>query len=261
MQNLIIIVLTSSDWVNTITASAALITAFIALKTVIEIRKQREHSYHPDINIANFEFYVYKYENEEYEDEEPDDTTYLYYSKSQLDENKPITGYNELVFDMNNIGFGVAKEVTWHWSFDFIGAKNAIRLSKDEFEFDAKDTQFFIKYPKFKVDWIISVGEDNASDYFNFILPYSIENRKNEIRLPNYFMQLYWLFKVKDMMVERLGEDERFPPLKLNVYYKDMDGKKISKTFYFFLAYSFVSNPAYAKKELGKFRFEIVEQP
>lgn len=253
-----IMLFSTTDWISLITAFAALITALITLLTVLEIRKQREHSYQPDLDIANFDFYVYRYDKDE-EDDESEDLINLYYSKDQLDEKDKISGFNELLLDVSNTGFGAAKEVTWEWSFDFISAQNAIKLSKNEFNFHESDNEYIVKVPELKVDWIIMLDEDNATDYFNFVLPYSIENRKNTIRIPSYFIDLFWLYKSKDMMIEHLGEDQDFPPLKLYVSYANLDGKKFDRCFQMNLRYSYISNPFYPKKDLGKFRFEIIK--
>lgn len=71
---------TITDWINSIAAIAALITAIITFLTVVEIKKQREHSYHPDISVSNFEFYVYRYDKELNDDE--DNSMYLYFVSS-----------------------------------------------------------------------------------------------------------------------------------------------------------------------------------
>ena len=52
--------ITTADWINIVIASITLLTAIIALLTINEMRKQRIHSYFPDINMVNFSFYVYK---------------------------------------------------------------------------------------------------------------------------------------------------------------------------------------------------------
>jgi hypothetical protein len=247
----------TTDWISAITASAALVTAIITLITVIELRKQRQHSYQPDLDISNFEFYVYKYDKDEEEFEQ--DLIFLFYTKDKLDENAKVIGYNELLLDISNTGFGAAKAVKWEWSFDFISAQNAIKLSKKEFKFHETDNKYYVKVSELKVDWIIMVDEDNETDYINFVLPYSIENRKNTIRIPSYFIELFWLYKTKDMMIERLGEDQDFPPLKLYVSYTNLDGKKFNRCFQINLGYSYICNPFNPTNDLGKFRFEILK--
>jgi hypothetical protein len=118
---------TTSDWISSIAAIAALLTAIITLFTVLEIRKQREHSYHPEINVANFQFYVYRYDKD-FTEEEEDDNIYLYYSKRKLEASEPKSGYNELTVDINNIGLGVAKRVFWEWEIDIYELCKSLKM-------------------------------------------------------------------------------------------------------------------------------------
>jgi hypothetical protein len=254
----ILTVITTPDLINSVTAFAALITAIIALITINEIRKQREHSYHPDINIANFEFYVYRFDKEDTEEGE-EEQTYLYYSKISLNEEDKKIGYNELTIDINNIGFGVAKEVSWDWYFDFDKAKEAIEFKEEGFIFQINDGDLHVVIPSLKVDWYYSIGEENSGDYFNFILPYSIENRKNSIGIPSYFTDLYWIYKSKDIVIKSSTNKIEYPPLKLSISYTNIHGKKTNKIFLVFLSYHFIANPMIENSELGNFEFKIIE--
>ena len=136
-MNGLILLFSTSDTISLITAIAALITAIVTLITINEVRKQRQHSYLPDLDIANIDFYVYRYDNDEKNDEH-EDFIYLYYTKDKLDENAKISGFNELLLDLSNTGYGAAKEVTWKWSFDFISAKEVIDLPNNEFEYNVE---------------------------------------------------------------------------------------------------------------------------
>jgi hypothetical protein len=110
--------ITTADWINICIASITLLTAIIALLTINEMRKQRIHSYFPDINMANFNFYVYRGDI----DEELK-SVYLYSYKKKKKEKAKINGFNELKIGINNIGFGVAKNVRCIWNFDVEKAK------------------------------------------------------------------------------------------------------------------------------------------
>lgn len=253
-----IILFSASDWINSISAISALLTAVVTLITVREIKKQREHSYHPDINIANFEFYVYRYDKDE---DDENDMFSLYYSTKKLSEIDPKSGYNELVIDISNIGLGVAKQVSWNWHVDFNGIQKVLESGKKKpfVKYVIAKDEVSISSKKVNVDWLYFIGEENFGDFFNFILPYSIENRKNEIRIPSSFIDLYWLYKAKEMIVDNHRSEMEYPPLYLVVNYTDIHGKEIEKTFLLHLAWSFMSNPNTEKSELAKFRFEIVE--
>lgn len=253
----LIILFTTTDWISLLTAIAALITAIVTLVTIREIKKQREHSYQPDLDIANFDVRIYKYDYDEKEDDK--DLTFLYYSKDRLNPDEKLDGYNELLLDINNIGFGAAKEVNWEWSFDFYNAKDVINLSENEFEYDEEKEELSITIPELKIEWTYLLYEENDTDCLNFILPYSIENRENTIRLPNYFIDLFWLYKSKGVVNQTYDSDQDFPPLKLLMTYTNIDGKKFEKHFNIYLRFSFISHPITKEKYIGKFRFEIIK--
>jgi hypothetical protein len=252
-----IILFTTTDWISLFTAIAALITAIITLFTIREIKKQREHSYQPDLDIANFDVHVYKYDYDEKEDDK--DLIFLYYSKVRLNISEKLDGYNELLLDINNIGFGAAKEVNWKWSFDFFSAKDIINLSENEFEYDSEKEEISINIPNLKIEWTYLLYEEHDADCLNFILPYSIENRENTLRLPSYFIDLFWLYKSKGVVNQTYASDQNFLPLKLLINYINIDGKKFEKHFDIHLRFHFISHPMTKEKYVGKFRFDIVK--
>lgn len=253
---------TKAEWISIFSAIVTFTTALIALLTVREIKKQREHSYHPDINISNFDFYVYKYDDElNILDLEEEKNYYLFYSKDRLQEDYPITGYNELKIGFNNIGFGVAKDIKYEWGFDFDIALKLLQNSDKQlnFSFENDDDDLNIVYPPLNIDWFYTLYEENIGDDINFILPYSIENRIIEATIPKYFLDLYWLFMAKGIMPDSIKINSDFPPLNLKIEYTNIHGKQISKKFTLLLQFLFISNPLNAKRELGKFKFQISE--
>lgn len=248
---------TLTDWINSISAVSALLTTIVTLVTVREIKKQREHSYHPDVNIANLEFFVYKYDKDE---EDEDNMFLLYYSTKKMLETDSKKGYNELTIDISNIGLAVAKQVSWSWFVDFNGIKSVLESKENSLiDYVLHENEVSISSKKLNIDWFYLVDDENFGDYFNFILPYSIENRENTIRIPPSFLDLYWLYKAKEILVDDHFSDMEYPPLELSIKYTNMHGKEIEKTFLLYMAWSFMSNPLNQKSELAKFRIEIVE--
>lgn len=247
----------TSDWINTVSAISAILTAIVTLLTVREIKKQREHSYHPDVNIANIEFFVYKYDKDE---DDEDDIFSLYYSTKKLLESDSKKGYNELTIDISNIGLAVAKQVRCSWFVDFTEIKSVLESEENPLiEYIFHDNEVSVKSERLNVDWYYLENEENIEEYFNFILPYSIENRKNTIRIPQSFLDLYWLYKAKEILVDDHFTDVEYPPLYLFLKYTNMHGKEIEKTFLLNMEWSFMSNPISHQNELAKFRIEIVE--
>ncbi|MDN3619244.1 hypothetical protein QWY81_07235 [Polaribacter undariae] len=247
--------ITTADWINIIIASITLLTAIIALLTINEMRKQRVHSYFPDLNMANFSFYVYKRDN----DDEIKSINLHYYKKRKKKKEK-IDGFNELKIGINNIGFGVAKNVNWTWGFDFEQAKKIICKDKSV-KWEKKGNNIIIESKKANIEWAFDIYQDSIGGNFNFILPFSNENRKTEIVIPYYFINLYWLH-----MITKIGKkgiksiEDYFPNLELNVKYTDIHSNEIEKTFLIKINIQMIAVVQENTKTLAKFRFEISEK-
>jgi hypothetical protein len=247
--------ITTADWINIFIASITLLTAIIALLTINEMRKQRVHSYFPDINMANFSFYVYKGDFDE-----ETKTIYLYSFKKKKKENSKIGGFNELKIGINNIGFGVAKNVRWNWNFDIEKTKEIICKYKSV-KWEKNENFILIDSTLQNIEWAFDIEEDNIGGSFNFILPYGNENRETEIVIPDYFINLYWLYMVNQISGKEQPKSiqDFFPQLELIVKYTDIQSNELSKTFLIEIKFDMIATPKEDTKELGKFRFEISE--
>ena len=248
--------ITIADWINIFIASITLLTAIIALLTINEMRKQRVHSYFPDINMADFTFYVYKADfNDEIK------SIYLYSFKQKKEENSKIEGFNELKIGINNIGFGVAKNIRWKWDFDTEYAREIICENKNVI-WEKNGDFITIDSTLLNIEWGFDIEEDNIGGNFNFILPYGNENRETEIVIPEYFINLYWLYMVNQISGKEQPKSikDDFPQLKLNVKYTDIHSNELEKTFLLELKFDMISPPREDSKEQAILRFEISEK-
>lgn len=248
--------ITIADWINIFIACITLLTAVIALLTINEMRKQRVHSYFPDINMADFSFYVYKADfNDEIK------SIYLYSFKNKKDENSKIDGFNELKIGINNIGLGVAKNVRWKWNFDTEYAREII-CENENVEWGNNGDFITIDSKPLNIEWGFDIDEDNIGGNFNFILPYGNENRETEIVIPEYFINLYWLYMVNQINVKEVPKSIKndFPKLELNVKYTDIHSNELEKTFLLELNFDMIAPPREDKKEQAILRFEIIEK-
>ncbi|KRD09143.1 hypothetical protein ASE21_14950 [Flavobacterium sp. Root901] len=248
--------ITTADWINIFIACVTLLTAIIALLTINEMRTQRVHSYFPDLNMADFSFYIYRGDYDQ-----QTETVFLYTFRDRKEENTSISGFNELKIGIDNIGFGVAKNVKWNWYFNIEDAKKIICRDSDV-NWEENDDFIIIDSLPLNISWALDIEEDNRGGSFNFILPYVNENRETEIVIPDYFINLYWLFMVNQISTENhrgLNEHE-FPQLELNVNYTDIHSNVLSKTFLIAIKFDMIALPREESNELAKFRFEISEK-
>lgn len=248
--------ITTADWINIVIATITLLTTIIALLTINEMRKQRVHSYFPDINMANFSFYVYKGDFDE-----ENKSVYLYSYKKRKKENSKIGGFNELKIGINNVGFGVAKNVRWNWTFDIENAKEIICDDKS-IKWEKNEDFIIVDSILQNIEWAFDIDEDNIGGSFNFILPYGNENRETEIVIPDYFINLYWLYMVNQISGKEQTKSiqDSFPLLELIVKYTDIHSNQLSKTFLIEIKFDMIATPKEDTKELAKFRFEISEK-
>lgn len=259
MTILFLQIVSITDIISSIAAITALVTAYITYLTVKEIKKQREHSYHPDVNISNFDFFIYRIENDLDDNDEKPDALFLFYSKKRLDESEQKKGYNDIKIDIHNIGFGVAKSITYEWKFDFEIAKERLLTVNKSFDIEINEEYISVDFDEYNIGWTYDLNEENLSEFINFILPYSTENQKTEIRIPNYFIDLFWLYMIGGISKKEIYAPDDFPPLHLIMNYTNIHGKKIEKEFLLYLKFDFFSAPQNNKSELAKFRFEILE--
>lgn len=248
--------ITIADWINIFIACITLLTAIIALLTINEMRKQRVHSYFPDINMADFTFYVYKADFNEHIN-----SIYLYSYKQKREENSKIDGFNELKIGINNIGFGVAKNVRWQWNFEIEKAQKI--LTKNKTIIWGTNEEFItIDSKPLNIEWGFDIIEDNIGGNFNFILPYGNENRETEIVIPEYFINLYWLYMTTQITSKEIPKSikDDFPQLELNVKYTDIHSNELEKTFYLELKFDMLSPPQKSTNQLAILRFEIIEK-
>lgn len=251
-----ILTITIADRINIVIACLTLLAVIVSLLTINEMRKQRVNSYHPDINMANFSFYVYKGDFVE-----GIDSIILYKFKDKQDEDITITGYNELKMDINNIGLGVAKDVIWYWQFDLEKAEKKV-CNNNKVVWEKGDPFLSISSKELNILWTYYIEESNSGGFINFILPYSNENRKTEIEIPSYYIDMYWLYMVNELCLIKPDSPFKpeFPPLVLNIDYTDIYARRLVKTFMFNLAFDLLSGPSGKNKELARLRFEITEK-
>lgn len=98
------------DWFSILTLFGTFITAVVTLITVLEIKKQREASYHPELYLGNQSvvFYGHKVKG-----------LFLPFRYStERQENIKDWYSHSISMDITNLGFAAAKAIEYEWSFD-----------------------------------------------------------------------------------------------------------------------------------------------
>lgn len=232
-------ILKYKDLIAAFAGIGTFIYAIIALYTLREVKKQRLSMYKPELFLKSFciipTFNPLSNKNRE-ELLEYKLTNYNDYSEST---NKAEPNISPL-YKLENIGFGVAKDVKCEWEFDYKKAINKIQeYISDDYELYFQS--FFYGIRKKNDDefhrsaTILEKGETQNIDY---IPPIHIANHHHKHVIPSIilFSHIYYLIFKHNLIAQTYsrfdGEDYvDFPKVKLKLTYKDVNNKVYKKKY------------------------------
>lgn len=227
-----------STVINALASVGAFISALVALFTLKEIKKQRRSAYKPELFIKSFIVELSKSPLVKNKDE------LLRYKISNF--NDYSVNYNEVesqvyvTYIINNLGFGIAKNVKCKWHFDF---EKAIKMIKEELpnEFEiSKHTGSFYLTKKNDDNFFYSANHEQDVDTTDIIAPIQISPNNHYHSIPEIIIfshMLYLSFKLN--LIKSPAEQfhiydfESFPKPTLAMEYQDLDDKKYKKTISF----------------------------
>jgi hypothetical protein len=214
--------MTFDQWISMVASLGTLLAALATVLVVLEMRKQRDTAYRPELTIFGFKV----------ETDPSRRTGYLDSFCRWKGGSDQAWDFPELEFRIRvvNIGMGVAKNVKYRWSFDFEGAvRMANELGK--------------KYGS-RERWDITknvIGHDTTccqimlDEELDCVLPSGSESEPMYLYFP-----FAYTFVVSGIMYESAHvhakttdyvELPEIPPLHLEMKYDDISGKK-HRVFY-----------------------------
>lgn len=244
------------------------ISSLIAIFTLIEVKKQRHSYYKPDILIKSFLVAISKSPFLKKEEE------LLEYKT--CDFNDYSNNYNEIKYEVSakykveNLGFGIAKNVKCQWQFD---EKEAIQLISEElprnFSFSLHESLnlYFLNNCN-NEDFHYSVFTKIEKQNIDYIAPIDIHSHSHLHTVPNiiiYTHYLFLLFKEK-LLKEKVDnfnifkfKEYKFPSPSLIIEYRDLNNKKYKKEYKFELTAvsSQVDEVLDMTKEFAYLEFEV----
>jgi hypothetical protein len=227
----------SIDWLSAGTLFVTFVTACAALLTVRQVKKQRETSYFPELYLVNKCVYVY---GEEWKG------TFLpfdYFTEKikEKDIRKTSHGVN---MDIFNVGFAVAKGVEYEWSFDLNGIIDMIHKSNKLGFFHIYSQNILkISVPQVGYTHTHVIANQLRKENINYILQASVDKTPTQIMIPSSYLDLFMIYACNELEIfETEKSDDKifrtfnvdfdnFPPLEIDISYKDLQGKKHSKKF------------------------------
>lgn len=217
------------DWLSLVALLATLITALATFWTVLEVKKQRETSYHPEIYLGNQTVHLYAHKWKD---------TYLpfSYSNDKVKEFSDNDRKNFVNLDLHNVGFAVAKAIDYEWMFDIQKIIEDIhKVNRVGFFHVHIDKDFLeISAPQVEFNTTHLIANQIRKEAINYILPSFIEKTPTKILVPPSYIDLYLIYlssalgyysKRTEGIKEVRTHDfdiENFPSLNLKLSYKDL---------------------------------------
>ena len=215
------------DWVA-VGSIASVLVALVTYGTILEIKKQREQSYMPELIIDNGKkFNLYTTE----------DIQFMYWHENKVKEIKEITTtfVYDFTLDCFNIGRGTAKYINVRYEIDFNKMKSAIentgRVSIDKIGIDENNNTSF--NGKFGDTRPLGFGSINDL-HLEYIFIHDRNEDAFKISLPKIYLSLFDAFILSEVYSgnEHWMENiSKFPAIKLKMSYKDIANKVYPKEF------------------------------
>lgn len=261
--------LKNKDLIIILASIGTFVSAMIAVFTLFEVKKQRLSLYLPDILIKSFTVSISK--------------SPLFKEKEELiqyktsDFNNYSNDYNNIEFEVSakyrvdNVGFGVAKNLICQWQFD---TKKAIKVIEKILPSDFniswhKDLNIYFLDNLKNEDFHYSANANIDKQGIDYITPISVQKHFHLHTIPEVIIFCHYLFLIyKNNLTEKSGEnfnvfefyDYKFPMPTLRIKYKDINGKKHKRNYKFKLTAvnTQVDEVLDLTKEFAYLEFELI---
>lgn len=225
------------SWVKNGSAIFTIVSGVVSAITLYYLYSQYKTSLKPDIiiNDANAAMIVERYNTNGYihycfANDSIDRRQLIYkaYTSGSTYIISPAAEYNSFVFNLTNVGLGVAKNIELSWSFDTLAV---IKVFNDHMPVPYLDSikaenSSFIFFDKEGKNYYHELIDPRDSK-INYIIPINSSAQTASSKLPYLYLRLYSCFAILSNFIqtnstltkEIKGE---FPPLHLRVTYYDI---------------------------------------
>lgn len=225
-------------YVGIVAGIGTFISSIIALFALKEVIKQRRAMYQPKLYFNEFSLSVKGNPHSEKK------SLYFYYLHNLYEPVREDSrkGYSvSAQFFFENIGYGVASNINYEWTFDYVkAAKILCKLdSKFKYENDKKDQSLVIIFDN---NYFSSYSHDDIgkTKKIDFIKPESLQQNFKPTSIPiiitdihmDYVMARNKMFSEKCKRFD-FEEFDNFPVPKLNISYHDIAGRKYEAEYSF----------------------------
>lgn len=254
--------------INLLSNIGAFISAIIAIYTLREVKKQRLSTYKPELLLKSFLVYIHK---------SPlclDEEELLLFKSENFNEYKDEkTQKKEYqifpLYKIENLGFGLAKNITVTWSFDM---KKALEILEREFNEDFYFSQFkplnyFFLNKKSNEGFHMSFTNENKTlQTTDYIAPINVKEHTHYHAIPKDIVVMHFMYFIfRNKLLDKININknyskfENFPKVKMTVKYSDLNNKKYTNKYYFktSIVVTQIDEKIDLGKEFGYLLFEI----
>lgn len=220
--------LTLVDLFTIISSIATAVCAYIALKTLWEMKIQRESSYKPDIEIheSTYSFMI--------------DEKRICISNNKYKLESPNKDIFDLQLRLLNLGLGAAKRIQIRYEYPLrtvVNEINSLKLPTDKFNFSVKLDGNILR-----VNNRCYVYKNSNQQYIDFLLPNTEPKDKEytSLYIPHYILYLHIVYMqfqyYKDIETRQSVnissmDFQEFPPLTAYITFYDISSKCYNKVF------------------------------
>jgi len=218
------------------------VSAMIAVFTLYEVKKQRLSLYLPDILIKSFIVSISKCPLQK-DDEELIEYKTSDFNDYSIDSNN-IDFEVSAKYKVDNVGFGVAKNIVCKWQFDTKKAIKAIeKVIPNNYKINwHKALNIYFLHNLDNEDFHYSANAIIDKQEIDYITPINVQQHFHLHAIPEIIIFTNYLFLIfKNNLVDKTGDnfnvfefnDYKFPNPVLKVKYKDINGKNHKREYIF----------------------------
>lgn len=172
---------------------------------------------------------------------------------------------NSFVFNLTNIGLGVAKNISLLWSFDTLKVIKIFNDNKpipylDSIKFENSNFLFFDKENKNNYSEFSHLLDNKI----NYVLPINNSNETVNCKLPYLYLKLYSCYEILSNFIQLKSELTKqikgeFPPLHLKITYNDIGNNRYAKNYVINIKNEGGSGAEFQLKMMKKIQFEELD--
>ncbi|WP_048150161.1 hypothetical protein [Methanolacinia paynteri] len=202
--------------------------AYFIYLTVIEMKEQRKEAIKPFISFPYSQIFFIEFENYVEDRYFPLIRNFSTINQKNQNDNTILYPFIEI----ENVGRGMAKQISYSWEYDFSELIQAIgnAIENSKFRFENKDNQFIIYLDEEEIyNWVRITKRDSG------VLPHIVEGSKGaKIELPiSYTLALACLIYIALKETTDVNQTIDSNSLTLNLEYQDIS-RNTYKTKYEF---------------------------